>query len=81
MKVPRWAFSRRDGRSHLVDDVPGYGLPLLARCGHEIDRDTKPDTERALYMAPCASCAAVLVLELLQELDVSEAEVREWLAG
>lgn len=82
MKVPRWAVSRRDRRSHLLDDGPGHALTLVARCGHEIDTNHGIDvnTERARHMVPCASCAAMLVLELLRELEVSDTEAREWLA-
>jgi hypothetical protein len=58
-----------------VDDHIYHRFTLVARCGHEIDRDTEAGTERALYLVPCA---AMLVLELLRELDVSETEVRKW---
>lgn len=80
MKVPRWTLSRRDRRSHILDEYAGHALKLVGRCGHEIDRDTEAGTERALYMVPGASCAAMLVLELLRELEVSDTEAREWLA-
>lgn len=81
MRLPRWALSRRDERSHIVDDDVRHAFALVARCGHEINVETGTDTERALYMVPRASCAAVLVLELLRELDVSEAEAWAWLAA
>jgi len=71
VKALRWALSRRDERSHLLGDV-GSG----ARCGHDIE----VKTEAVLSIVPCTQCTTSLFHELLRTLEVSETEVREWLA-
>lgn len=71
VKALRWAISRSDDRSHILADI-GSG----ASCGHAID----VKTEAVVSVVPCTRCTTSLVRELLRTLEVSETEVREWLA-